>query len=273
MFCTYTRRWTFFLLPLTLISTTTTFPLRPSSHSFFSPHLSIPSSTPPHLSSQVEICYSPIIQSGGNYQLKFSTLSSNEKLHFGTIICCLGVRYRSYCSNIVRTMFVEPTQVYTACAMGGPNNFCQFVAGNPINMTFLSSCNGHPTKIWIMKFWESILFSVFHRKCKTTTHFCSRFMRRFWTVSDMVCLQLCLNWDRLPPLLDSVILLSVLPFSCSSTVFLFYSFLLFLLLSSFPLLPFFLLLFLTLSPLLPSFLPLLFLTHQASSYVLCTTQR
>ena len=79
------------------------------------------------------------------------------------------------------------------CAMGGPNNFWQFVAGNPINMTFLSSCNGQPTKIWIMKFCESILFSVFHRKCKTTTHFCSRFMRRFWTVSDMVCLQLCLN--------------------------------------------------------------------------------
>ena len=61
--------------------------------------------------SQVEICYSPIIQSGGNYQLRFSTVSDDERLHFGTIICCLGVRYKSYCSNIVRTMFVEPTQV------------------------------------------------------------------------------------------------------------------------------------------------------------------
>eukprot|EP00731_Ephydatia_muelleri_P026733 Em0018g833a len=59
---------------------------------------------------QVEICYSPIIQSGGDYQLKFSTVSSEEKLHFGTIICYLGIRYKSYCSNIVRTMFVQPTQ-------------------------------------------------------------------------------------------------------------------------------------------------------------------
>lgn len=36
--------------------------------------------------------------------------SSEEKLHFGTIICYLGIRYKSYCSNIVRTMFVQPTQ-------------------------------------------------------------------------------------------------------------------------------------------------------------------
>ena len=64
-----------------------------------------------HMLTQVEICYSPIIQSGGNYQLRFSTVSDDERLHFGTIICCLGVRYKSYCSNIVRTMFVEPTKV------------------------------------------------------------------------------------------------------------------------------------------------------------------
>ena len=64
-----------------------------------------------HTPTQVEICYSPIIQSGGKYQLRFSTVSNEERLHFGTIICCLGVRYKSYCSNIVRTMFVEPTQV------------------------------------------------------------------------------------------------------------------------------------------------------------------
>ncbi|XP_003384743.1 PREDICTED: FACT complex subunit SPT16-like [Amphimedon queenslandica] len=61
-------------------------------------------------SEQVEICYAPIIQSGGKYQLKFSTVSNDDRLHFGTIICSLGVRYKSYCSNICRTMFVEPTQ-------------------------------------------------------------------------------------------------------------------------------------------------------------------
>lgn len=29
-------------------------------------------------------------------------------MHFGTIICSLGVRYRSYCSNVVRTLIVNP---------------------------------------------------------------------------------------------------------------------------------------------------------------------
>eukprot|EP00112_Aurelia_sp_Birch-Aquarium-sp1_P005971 Seg1670.1 transcript_id=Seg1670.1/GoldUCD/mRNA.D3Y31 product="FACT complex subunit SPT16" protein_id=Seg1670.1/GoldUCD/D3Y31 len=68
-------------------------------------------------SDQVEMCYTPIIQSGGKFSLKFSAVSSEEKLHFGVILCSLGVRYKFYCSNIVRTLMVEPTQeqqdVYT----------------------------------------------------------------------------------------------------------------------------------------------------------------
>lgn len=59
---------------------------------------------------QVEMCYSPIVQSGGKFTLKFSTVSNEEKLHYGTIICSLGVRYKFYCSNIVRTMLYEPSQ-------------------------------------------------------------------------------------------------------------------------------------------------------------------
>ena len=81
---------------------------------------------------QVELCYDPIIQSGGEYQLKFSTVryglnyllqfshrvrifsypcSNDEHVHFGTIMCSFGFRYKSYCSNIVRTLFVEPSEV------------------------------------------------------------------------------------------------------------------------------------------------------------------
>ena len=81
---------------------------------------------------QVELCYDPIIQSGGDYQLKFSTVrygwncsfpvshtitiishpcSNDEHVHFGTILCSFGFRYKSYCSNIVRTLFVEPSEV------------------------------------------------------------------------------------------------------------------------------------------------------------------
>lgn len=58
---------------------------------------------------QVDMCYPAIIQSGGNYNLKFSVTSDKNTLHFGAIICSLGARYKSYCSNIVRTLLVNPT--------------------------------------------------------------------------------------------------------------------------------------------------------------------
>ena len=65
----------------------------------------------------VEHCFSPILQSGGNYQLKFSIESDEEKLHFGTIIICMGIRYKTYCSSLVRTMMVMPDnsqrEIYT----------------------------------------------------------------------------------------------------------------------------------------------------------------
>ena len=35
--------------------------------------------------------------------------SDSNLLHFGAIVCMLGTRYKSYCSNVVRTMLVEPT--------------------------------------------------------------------------------------------------------------------------------------------------------------------
>ncbi|GFU78575.1 FACT complex subunit SPT16 [Trichonephila clavipes] len=60
--------------------------------------------------SQVDLCYPCIIQSGGNYNLKFSVSSDKNNLSFGTITCALGVRYKSYCSNIVRTLMVNPTK-------------------------------------------------------------------------------------------------------------------------------------------------------------------
>ncbi|KAI6652483.1 hypothetical protein LOD99_7497 [Oopsacas minuta] len=73
---------------------------------------------PPGVSSDlVEHCFPPILQSGGKYQLKFSTASDEEKLHFGTIIICMGVRYKTYCSSLVRTMMVMPDntqkEIYT----------------------------------------------------------------------------------------------------------------------------------------------------------------
>ena len=67
---------------------------------------------PPTLDTEmVDICYPPIIQSGGVYSLKPSALSNDDPLHFGIILCSLGVRYKSYCSNIARTFLIDPSKV------------------------------------------------------------------------------------------------------------------------------------------------------------------
>ncbi len=67
---------------------------------------------PPTLDTElVDICYPPIIQSGGNYSLKPSALSNDDSLHFGIVLCSLGVRYKSYCSNIARTFLIDPSKV------------------------------------------------------------------------------------------------------------------------------------------------------------------
>merc|ERR1712228_1001351 len=74
----------------------------------------------------VESCYTPIIMSGGTYDLKPSASSDEKNLHYGTIICELGARYKNWCSNIGRTYFINPTddqkevyqlliKVYIAC--------------------------------------------------------------------------------------------------------------------------------------------------------------
>ncbi|CCG80577.1 FACT complex subunit spt16 [Taphrina deformans PYCC 5710] len=60
---------------------------------------------------QLEWCYTPIIQSGGKYDLKPSAMSDDEVLHDGVIICSLGLRYKSYCSNIGRTYLIDPSEV------------------------------------------------------------------------------------------------------------------------------------------------------------------
>ncbi|KAK0073803.1 hypothetical protein PV326_013050 [Microctonus aethiopoides] len=59
--------------------------------------------------SSKSLCYPAIIQSGGNYSLKFNVDSDQNYLHFGVIICSFGVQYKDYCSNIVRTLLVNPT--------------------------------------------------------------------------------------------------------------------------------------------------------------------
>jgi len=57
----------------------------------------------------VDTSYVPIIQSGGNYNLKFAAMSNEDDIHFGTIVSSVGLRYHRYCSNVSRTLMINPT--------------------------------------------------------------------------------------------------------------------------------------------------------------------
>ncbi|ETW06799.1 hypothetical protein H310_02951 [Aphanomyces invadans] len=58
----------------------------------------------------IESCYSPIIQSGGKYDLKPSAQSTSDVMKFDVIVASVGARYKGYCSNVARTFFVTPTK-------------------------------------------------------------------------------------------------------------------------------------------------------------------
>lgn len=59
----------------------------------------------------LDICYPPIIQSGGSYSLKPSAVSNDENISCGKgfILCSMGLRYRSYCANMARTFIIDGT--------------------------------------------------------------------------------------------------------------------------------------------------------------------
>uniref|UniRef100_A0A670ZJ70 FACT complex subunit n=1 Tax=Pseudonaja textilis TaxID=8673 RepID=A0A670ZJ70_PSETE len=40
----------------------------------------------------------------------FSVVSEKSYIHFGTVTCAMGICYKSYCSNLVRTLMVDPPQ-------------------------------------------------------------------------------------------------------------------------------------------------------------------
>jgi len=58
--------------------------------------------------SDVEACFFPIVQSGGDYDLKVSAQSSSAPLKFDVILCSIGARYQKYCSAMSRTYLVDP---------------------------------------------------------------------------------------------------------------------------------------------------------------------
>ncbi|KAK4138089.1 SPT16-domain-containing protein [Trichocladium antarcticum] len=59
---------------------------------------------------QLDWILGPIVQSGGKFDLKWQTDSDDEPLHPGIIVAAMGLRYRSYCSQIARTFMVDPNK-------------------------------------------------------------------------------------------------------------------------------------------------------------------
>ncbi|KAH7727557.1 FACT complex subunit SPT16 [Aphelenchoides avenae] len=59
----------------------------------------------------LEACYSPIVQSGDNCSLKLSAPSPERMIHFSAIIGMIGIRESMYCSNLGRTIMVQPTEL------------------------------------------------------------------------------------------------------------------------------------------------------------------
>ncbi|XP_021282525.1 FACT complex subunit SPT16-like [Herrania umbratica] len=58
----------------------------------------------------VDICYPPIFQSGGEFDLRPSAASNEQNLYYDSasvILCAVGARYSSYCSNIARTFLID----------------------------------------------------------------------------------------------------------------------------------------------------------------------
>jgi len=58
----------------------------------------------------VDICYPPIFQSGGKYDLRPGALSNDDDLHYDSgslIVCAMGAKYSGYCSNVARTFFID----------------------------------------------------------------------------------------------------------------------------------------------------------------------
>ncbi|KAI9708942.1 MAG: FACT complex subunit spt16 [Bogoriella megaspora] len=59
---------------------------------------------------QLDWNVSPIIQSGGKYDLKQSAAPDDSNLHEGVVIAQLGLRYMTYSSVVARTFMVDPNK-------------------------------------------------------------------------------------------------------------------------------------------------------------------
>ncbi|VAH41306.1 unnamed protein product [Triticum turgidum subsp. durum] len=60
----------------------------------------------------IDICYPPVFQSGGKFDLRPGASSNDDYLYYdpaSIIICAIGSRYSNYCSNVARTFLIDAT--------------------------------------------------------------------------------------------------------------------------------------------------------------------
>lgn len=60
--------------------------------------------------SQLDWTVGPVVQSGGKYDLKANAQSDESPLHAGIILSSMGLRYKSYSSQIARTFLIDPNK-------------------------------------------------------------------------------------------------------------------------------------------------------------------
>lgn len=86
---------------------------------------------------EIDSSYTPVIMSGQEYNLKPSASSNDDNLDYGVIIVALGGRYKSYCSNIARTLFInasnEQKKTYSILLKAFSACKSALVAGNAVS--------------------------------------------------------------------------------------------------------------------------------------------
>ncbi|KAH8691097.1 transcription elongation complex subunit [Talaromyces proteolyticus] len=65
-------------------------------------------------SQQIDWAYGPVVQSGGNYDLRLTAVADSSELHPGIIVAGFGIRYKTYSAIIARTYLVDPTKAQEA---------------------------------------------------------------------------------------------------------------------------------------------------------------
>eukprot|EP00550_Attheya_septentrionalis_P006611 CAMPEP_0198290936 /NCGR_PEP_ID=MMETSP1449-20131203/8621_1 /TAXON_ID=420275 /ORGANISM="Attheya septentrionalis, Strain CCMP2084" /LENGTH=1096 /DNA_ID=CAMNT_0043989503 /DNA_START=97 /DNA_END=3387 /DNA_ORIENTATION=+ len=93
----------------------------------------------------VQSCYFPIVQSGGEYDIRVSAQSTDKTLTYDIITVSLGARYHLYCSNIARTFLVDPpkkvSQTYETLLSIQEACLKAMVPGKPLKGVYAAATN------------------------------------------------------------------------------------------------------------------------------------